>query len=298
MNFFDIKKDNPHSIKSFLIAFLIGATISVFLSALYFISKMNISDFTSGQTPSALQMQSSDLINIQIISMVSLFFISALIYAKLRAINFYTTYHLLQKPRIQFLILGVAFAISAFPFLVFTENMSHLIPLPQNILEWAKNQDLNNEALFKKFFEINSVLSFFKTFLVISIFAGICEELFFRGALQNVLLKYFKNPHIAIWIQGIAFGVFHFNLYQMIPIALIGICFGYIYFYSKNIWYTIIIHALYNGIQVVLYYLYINNVLGFNIDNTSDVLWWQGLLSFLIASSLFYLLLQLLNKKS
>jgi hypothetical protein len=71
-----------------------------------------------------------------------------------------------------------------------------------------------------------------------------------------------------------------------------------IYYYSKNIWYTIIIHAVYNGIQVVLYYLYLNNVLGFNIDNTSDVLWWQGLLSFLIASSLFYLLLQLLNKKS
>ena len=298
MNFFDIKKDNPNSIKSFVIAFLIGATISVFLTALYFISKMNIADFTSGQNPIVQDMHGSDLINIQIISMVSLFFISTLIYSKLRSLNFYTTFDFLQKPRIPFLILGIVFAISAFPFLVFLENISHSFPLPQNILEWAKNQELNNEALFKKFFEVNSIYSFFKTFLVISIFAGICEELFFRAALQNILLKYFKNPHIAIWIQGIAFGLFHFNLYQMIPIALIGICFGYIYFYSKNIWYTIIIHAVYNGIQVVLYYLYINNVLGFNIDNTSDVLWWQGLLSFLIASSLFYLLLQLLNKKS
>lgn len=75
------------------------------------------------------------------------------------------------------------------------------------------------------------------------------EELIYRGILLNVLLQRFRAIR-ALAISSLIFAVFHGN-----PVAafLGGMLFGYIYFITGNILYSMLGHATANATVVLLY---------------------------------------------
>jgi membrane protease YdiL (CAAX protease family) len=91
--------------------------------------------------------------------------------------------------------------------------------------------------------------------LIIGVLPAIGEELVFRGLLQNKLESATKNAHLAIWISAIIFGAFHMQFYGVVPRIMLGALFGYIYVFSRNIWYPIIAHFVNNGLAVILMYV-------------------------------------------
>jgi membrane protease YdiL (CAAX protease family) len=97
-----------------------------------------------------------------------------------------------------------------------------------------------------------------------------------------------KNPFTAIIITGVTFGVFHQNFYQFIPIAFIGILFGFIFYKTQNLWITIFIHIFYNTSQVVLFYLHKTNRITFDIDNSESIPLWLEAISLIGGAFSFY----------
>jgi len=86
---------------------------------------------------------------------------------------------------------------------------------------------------------------------------GLSEEGFFRGYTQTYLEKAY-SPKIAILVQALLFGVWHFvwNLSPFNPLGMvqyvittffIGLLFGYFYHKAKNIIPLIIVHGLWNS---------------------------------------------------
>lgn len=90
--------------------------------------------------------------------------------------------------------------------------------------------------------------------LVMALLPALCEELFFRAVLQRFLFTFIKKPLLAIAATSIIFALFHGSIYNLLPIALAGMVLGLVYHYSGNIWYSIILHFLVNGTQVVFSY--------------------------------------------
>ncbi len=91
--------------------------------------------------------------------------------------------------------------------------------------------------------------------VVIAVFAGIGEELIFRGLIQRKLYKGFGNPHVAIWVAAIIFSAIHMQFYGFLPRLMLGALFGYFYLWSGNIWVPIAAHIFNNGFAVVMFYL-------------------------------------------
>jgi len=89
--------------------------------------------------------------------------------------------------------------------------------------------------------------------LIFSLLPGVCEELFFRGALQHIFTAR-VGPHAAIWITGLLFSLIHFQIYGSIPRFLLGVCFGYLTWWSASLWPAMFAHALFNGISLLLFY--------------------------------------------
>ncbi|MBP3891846.1 MAG: CPBP family intramembrane metalloprotease [Solobacterium sp.] len=101
-------------------------------------------------------------------------------------------------------------------------------------------------------------------FLLQMILVGFCEEVLFRGLLQNAFHKYFNEDswfHIilAILLSGLMFGAAHLTnafsrevafqtaAIQATATAMMGIYFGTIYYRTgKHIWYLIFLHAFYD----------------------------------------------------
>ena len=87
---------------------------------------------------------------------------------------------------------------------------------------------------------------------IIPLLAAIVEEIIFRHLLfyqiKNSLLKW-----IMFLVSAILFGVVHYinfdgNLVQTIPYMVIALYFSLIYHFSKNIWWNISVHLIFNSL--------------------------------------------------
>ena len=79
----------------------------------------------------------------------------------------------------------------------------------------------------------------------VSITAGICEELAFRGFLQRQFHALTGNIGLAVLAQGVVFGLFH--AYQgwknVVVISLLGVLFGALAAWRRNLRANVIVHA-------------------------------------------------------
>ena len=108
--------------------------------------------------------------------------------------------------------------------------ISDLIPMP--------------EVIKKAFANLATQDGFF-SFLYMVIAAPIFEELIFRGIMLDGLLKRY-SPIKAILISSFLFGLVHLNPWQFIAGLFLGMFMGWVYYKTKSLSFTIIIHASVN----------------------------------------------------
>ncbi|NGM65560.1 CPBP family intramembrane glutamic endopeptidase [Sphingobacterium sp. SGR-19] len=92
--------------------------------------------------------------------------------------------------------------------------------------------------------------------VVMAILPAIGEELFFRGALQQIGTRIFKNEYVAIWLVALVFSAIHIQFYGFFPRLLLGVFFGYMVVWTRNIWTAVIAHFVNNGMVVILGFYY------------------------------------------
>jgi membrane protease YdiL (CAAX protease family) len=82
-------------------------------------------------------------------------------------------------------------------------------------------------------------------FAALVIAAPILEELIFRGIMLDGLLKIY-SPVKAIVISSLFFGLIHLNPWQFVGGALVGGFMGWVYYHTRSVLATILIHASFN----------------------------------------------------
>ena len=103
---------------------------------------------------------------------------------------------------------------------------------------------------------IRSILLVHPIYVYISavLIAPSVEELVFRGAIKNII----PNNILYIVFSGLIFGGMHLvgnvtsiiDLLYIIPYSSLGIAFAYIYSKTDNIFVTMLIHTMHNGILI------------------------------------------------
>ncbi|MDR0745269.1 MAG: CPBP family intramembrane metalloprotease [Mediterranea sp.] len=97
----------------------------------------------------------------------------------------------------------------------------------------------------------NTLQSGWLGILSIAVFGPVLEELMFRGAITDVLLKKY-SPIKAIVLSALVFGIFHINPAQVITATLIGLLLGWIYYKTESLIPCILIHILNNSLSVYI----------------------------------------------
>lgn len=105
-----------------------------------------------------------------------------------------------------------------------------LIPMPENIKE--------------SFIQLVGQTGFY-TFILMVIAAPVLEELIFRGIILEGLLKKY-SPLTSIIMSSLLFGIAHFNPWQFVTGLMIGIFSGWVYYKTRSLMPSIIIHAVAN----------------------------------------------------
>ena len=88
--------------------------------------------------------------------------------------------------------------------------------------------------------------------LVLAVLAGVCEEFLFQGALQPLMTKWTKNPHVGILLTAFIFSVLHFQFYGFIPRFALGVYLGYLFFWSRSLWLPVLAHVLHNALYILV----------------------------------------------
>ena len=90
------------------------------------------------------------------------------------------------------------------------------------------------------------------------VMAPIVEELVFRKG----FIKAIKNKHLFAIATGLIFALIHVTssingvgdlimLIYLVPFGALGIAFGYLYYETKNIYSTMLVHSLHNAINIL-----------------------------------------------
>ena len=157
------------------------------------------------------------------------------------------------------LFFAILFIIVAQPLINSISYYNQQLTLPESMAsleQWMRATEDSALKSLNILFADKTIFGLIFNLLVLAIVAGLGEELFFRGCIQQIMKKIFVNRHAAIWITAIIFSAVHFQFYGFIPRVLLGALLGYLFMWSGNIWIPVIIHTLHNAINVVLTYLY------------------------------------------
>lgn len=157
------------------------------------------------------------------------------------------------------LIYSIVLIIAIQPLISFSGYYNKMMTLPESLAGLEQSlQSMENAAttLLQQLMADRSLDIIIINFIVIAVVAGITEEFFFRGSLQQLIKKICHNRHVTVWITAFIFSFIHFQFYGFVPRMLLGALLGYIFLWSGNLWIPVIVHTINNAMSVALYYTF------------------------------------------
>ena len=131
---------------------------------------------------------------------------------------------------------------------------------------------------------------FLMALVIMAFFPAMFEEIFFRGAVQNLLVRWWKMPLIAIIFTSLLFSLIHMSIYLFLSRALLGFVLGLMYHKSKNIWVNIIAHFLNNAFALSQLFGMSKHAQKVDLDKLDPkVSVWVGVAAAVITYGLFFL---------
>lgn len=232
-----------------VISFIVAQLVSVIV---FFIGGGSLADMMSGDMENINMLKA-----MQIVAQLFIFLLPVFIFSYLKTNNWFK-YPQFQLP-ISFsgLLFTIAILLLSFPIIAQLNLWNQSIELPaflSGIEELLKSLEAQAKEMTEAFLKMDSVFDLLVNLIMVGFLAGLGEELLFRGTIQKFLTEWWKNPHVAIILTGFIFSAIHLQFYGFFPRWALGILFGYIFYWSGNIWIPIIAHALFNGSQVLVYY--------------------------------------------
>lgn len=161
--------------------------------------------------------------------------------------------------------------------------LSHLPSLDASAkrLEEAYNQQV------KILSNLTSWPEFLMALAIMAFFPALFEEVFFRGVIQDLFVKWWKFPLLAIIVTSLLFSLIHGSIYLFVSRAVLGFVLGLMYYKTRNIWVNVIAHFLNNAIAVAqLFALRSANPKGDGLPEEPRLEWW---FAFIAIGILFFL---------
>lgn len=167
------------------------------------------------------------------------------------------------KPRTASIFMAVLVMLTSLPAMEWIIELNNNIHLPESMSaleESLRNMENTASDSISDIAGGDSVGDLIIGILIIGVLTAIAEELFFRGALQNLFMSMSKvNKHFAIWAAAVIFSFMHFQFFGFIPRVLLGAYFGYLIWWTGSVWVPVIAHAFNNSLVVVLSWIAMRN---------------------------------------
>jgi uncharacterized protein len=143
----------------------------------------------------------------------------------------------------------------AIPFIDLMGLLNQKVNFGGNLQQWMKQMEEKATRQTLALLGSRQVSDLLKNLVFIALFAGIGEELFFRGILQRLFIQGFRNAWIGIVLAAFVFSFFHFQFFGFFPRFFLGILLGALYWYSGSLWTAMLAHFIYDAVIIILIFM-------------------------------------------
>ena len=198
-----------------------------------------------------------------------------------------------KAPRTEQLLLAALTMLLSFPLVQFFFISPESFQLPDFMADWeagARLREQQSQAALMNVLSDASIVVFLVNLIVFALTPAICEEILFRGFLQQQLAKS-VSPHLAVIISAFVFSFIHLQFYGFFSRMILGMLLGYFLLFSGSLWPGIFAHFVFNATSVIVTFLANGRQL-IETEYTSDDYefpWYAILISAIAVSTLLFL---------
>ena len=188
-----------------------------------------------------------------------------------------------SMPQTPAVLIAVGIMICSIPMMNMIIEWNESLTLPHSLADietWMRSAEERAGDTVNILMGGKTAGSLIMSILIVGILAGFSEELFFRGGIQRLLVSGGINPHVAIWLTAFIFSAIHLQFFGFFPRLLLGAFFGYLLYWTNNLWIPVICHVLNNSIVATVTWMSARgsaasenfNDIG-TLDSTHQLLW-------------------------
>lgn len=155
------------------------------------------------------------------------------------------------------ILLVIILSFLIIPITSYTGGLNSKMNLPDwlsGVENWMKAKEDDAYDLTKLLITSTGFVSLTVNIIILAVIPAFGEELIFRGVLQQLFSRIFRSGHLGIWITSIVFSTIHFQFFGFIPRLILGLSYGYLFYWSRNLWVPVTAHFVNNAIPVILAY--------------------------------------------
>ncbi len=162
----------------------------------------------------------------------------------------------------------------ALPGINYTHTLNQALHLPtwlNGAEKWMFEKEQAASKLTDAFLGLKSPSDLIWNIIMFGLLPAIGEELFFRGALFSILREWTKRTNLTIFITAFLFSAIHLQFYGFLPRFLLGVGFGYLFYFTGSLWAPILAHFVNNTLAVVAAYLFSTGASSVNYSELGSV---------------------------
>ncbi len=198
--------------------------------------------------------------------------------------------YLNRLPKVNLLVLTFFIILFALPLLNLLGVWNAEMQLPDflsGLETWMRQSEEQAKIVTEKFLNVHTIPALGINLLVIAVIPALGEELLFRGIIQQIFTRII-NKHWAILLTAFLFSALHIQFFGFVPRMMMGVLFGYLLVWSKNLWIPIIAHLINNGMAVIVAYMINNETISKDVENIGAD---KGTIIFSLITTVFLTLL-------
>ena len=254
----DDQKPGIQLITSLLIITLWGTLFFYFFAFIgSLIFKTSISEMLVVPSSNADSWKTSVLKYVQVSQQIALFIIPGIIISLLLSTKGESFYKIKRSPEAFNLIMVIMLALMIIPVTMYTGMLNSRMNFPDwlsGLEKWMRTKEDVASGLTVLLVKSSDIPELLLSILILAVVPAIAEEMIFRGVLQQLLCKIFRSDNWGIWITAILFSAVHLQFFGFLPRLILGLCFGYLFFWSGNLWLPVLAHFVNNFVPVVMAY--------------------------------------------
>ena len=194
---------------------------------------------------------------VQVSQQIALFIIPGIIISLLLSTKGESFYKIKRSPEAFNLIMVIMLALMIIHVTMYTGMLNSRMNFPDwlsGLEKWMRTKEDVASGLTVLLVKSSDIPELLLSILILAVVPAIAEEMIFRGVLQQLLCKIFRSDNWGIWITAILFSAVHLQFFGFLPRLILGLCFGYLFFWSGNLWLPVLAHFVNNFVPVVMAY--------------------------------------------